>query len=164
MTKEGKVCYICPSNKYIEGHHLDCKHGELSPETVPLCKRCHRTYHDLGVEWFDDEFLDRAIEIENRRRQIVYVEPLILLRREDVRRSGYFNKAHGIKPTKQKATFSRQGIEPLPGWEWYFEHHNDPPPPWEMVIYCDGKKVAEVTDSLKRGEVRRIMRNFNGSK
>ena len=20
----------------------------MSPETVPLCRRCHRTYHDLG--------------------------------------------------------------------------------------------------------------------
>ena len=100
MTK--KVCYICSSGKYVDAHHYDCQEGRISPETVPLCRRCHRTYHDLGVEWFEDEYLDKAIEIENKRQQLVYdslknpVRPLQLLKKEDIARSDYWNKIHGI--------------------------------------------------------------------
>jgi len=95
-------CYICNSNRFVDNHHYDCKEGKISPETVMLCRRCHRTYHDMGVEWFDDEFLDKAIAIENRRRKILYanlkepIKPLELLKREDIRRSDYWNKIHGI--------------------------------------------------------------------
>lgn len=95
-------CYICPNDKYIDDHHIDCKGGKVSSETVPLCRRCHRTYHDLGVEWFDDEYLDKAIELENRRRQIVYdslkspTTRLVLLERGEVKRTDYWYKQHGI--------------------------------------------------------------------
>jgi len=78
-------CYICGKESapaQTDKHHIDCAHGDLSDETVLLCRRCHRTYHDLGVEWFDDEYLDKAIEIENRRREITYAnlkDPVIPL-------------------------------------------------------------------------------------
>ena len=96
-------CWICNSDKFIDNHHYDCREGELSAETVPLCRRCHRTYHDLGVERFDDKYLDKAIEIENKKRQIIHSnlkdpqKPLCLLKREDVLRSDYWNKIHGIR-------------------------------------------------------------------
>lgn len=102
-------CYICSSSKHVDAHHIDCCGGELSPETVPLCRRCHRTYHDLGIEWFDDEFLDKAIEIKNRQREIQrasrhgamwHTGSLSPLKREDVRRSSYFNEKHGTKPSR----------------------------------------------------------------
>lgn len=133
-----KACYICSSNKFIDDHHFDCCEGKLSPETVPLCRRCHRTYHDLGVEWFEDEYLDKAIEIENRRREIVYSnlkspsKPLELFRREDIRRSDYFNKTHGLPETKERKgsqtpvfAFHLPRGEPLCGWAWVHEHMYD---------------------------------------
>lgn len=133
-----KACFICPSNKYVDNHHIDCEEGKISPETVPLCRRCHRTFHDLGVEYFDDEYLDKAIELENRRRQIVYdslknpVQSLVLLKREDIRRSGYFNKTHGLRETKERKgsqtppfPFHLPRGEPLCGWDWVNAHLYD---------------------------------------
>ena len=124
---EEKACYICSSTKFVDDHHFDCQEGKLSPETVLLCRRCHRTYHDLGVDYFDDEYLGKAIELENRRREIhnanlEYFEkeraaraaqwplnrmlkepitPLPLLKREDIRRSKHFNKTHGLKEKRE---------------------------------------------------------------
>lgn len=136
-----KNCYICGGDKFVDGHHVDCQEGELSPEKEPLCRRCHRTFHDLGVDWFDDEFLDKAIELENRRREIVYsslvnpVKPLELLKRENINRSSYFNKTHGIKVAK--GTVDNKGTmtpvfsfhlphgEPLCGWDWVHAHLYD---------------------------------------
>lgn len=66
-----RKCCICLSTTNLDDHHIDCNEGKLSPETVPLCRRCHRTYHDRGLKWFEDEFLDKTIELENRRREIV---------------------------------------------------------------------------------------------
>lgn len=134
----GKACYICPSTKFVDDHHIDCCEGKLSPETVPLCRRCHRTYHDLGVDYFDDEYLDKAIELENRRRQIVYdnlkdpAKPLVLLKREDIKRSDYFNKKHGLPETKERRgsmtpafTFHLPHGEPLCGQQWVHDHTYD---------------------------------------
>ncbi len=100
-------CEICGSDKFIDGHHFDCKEGRISSETIDLCRRCHRTYHDRGVEWFDDDKIEKAIEIENKRREIWYAnltdpkKPLTLLRKEDIVRSDYWNKIHGIRKRKQ---------------------------------------------------------------
>ncbi len=63
-------CYVCSSDRFVDDHHYDCLRGRLSPETVPLCRRCHRSYHWPGVDCFEDEYLDRIIEIENKRREI----------------------------------------------------------------------------------------------
>ena len=97
-----KHCWICNSEKFVDRHHYDCREGQISPETVDLCRRCHRTYHDRGIQWFEDEYLDKAIEIENKRRELLYslflnpIHPLILFRREDIKRSDYFKKKHKI--------------------------------------------------------------------
>ena len=106
-------CYICDSDKFVDDHHYDCQEGKLSPETAPLCRRCHRTYHDLGVEWFDDEYLDKAIEIENKRRGIQgWRQPR--MRREDISRSDYWNKIHNIIPKKKRGKVRDNGQLPLP--------------------------------------------------
>jgi len=100
-------CEICGSDRFVDAHHYDCREGTISPDTILLCRRCHRTYHDRGIEWFDDEYLDKAIEIENKRRGIHYsklskpVKPIVLLKREDIVRSDYWNKIHGIKKHKK---------------------------------------------------------------
>ena len=105
---EVKRCYICGSDKFVDNHHYDCKEGQLSPKTIPLCRRCHRTYHDRGVEWFDGEYLDKAIDMENKRRQLIYAsltcpsKRLVLLKREDIRRSDYWNKIHNVVRHKTK--------------------------------------------------------------
>lgn len=122
-----KICEICGSDRFVDAHHYDCKEGKLSAETIMLCRRCHRTYHDRGIEWFDDEKIDKAIEIENKRREIrnAHLEelnqdrlvgvtkfpyyswlrkpilPESLLRREDIVRSDYWNKIHGVKKHRQ---------------------------------------------------------------
>ena len=112
--KEVKRCYICSSDKFVDDHHYDCREGTLSPETIPLCRRCHRTYHDRGIGWFDDEYLDKAIEIENKAREIHAKagvrskfhqpgKPLGVMTREDVKRSDYWNKIHNVLPKKRKA-------------------------------------------------------------
>jgi len=99
-------CEICGSDKFVDAHHYDCKEGKISAETINLCRRCHRTYHDRGIEWFDDEYLDKAIDLDNKGRELIYshlqnpAKPLQLLKREDIRRSDYWNKIHGVKRKK----------------------------------------------------------------
>ena len=99
-------CEVCGNERFIDAHHYDCREGKISPETINLCRRCHRTYHDRGIEWFDDKFLDKAIEIENKRREILNcqpqkVNPFPLLTRADIKRSDYWNKIHGVKKRRQ---------------------------------------------------------------
>lgn len=107
---DSKICEVCGASKFIDEHHYDCSEGRISADTIALCRRCHRTYHDRGIEWFDDEYLDKAIEIENRFRQLRYnnldkpIKPLVLLRREDIRRSDYWNKIHRIKSKRKPRT------------------------------------------------------------
>ena len=124
---DGMKCEICGSEKFVDAHHYDCREGEISSETILLCRRCHRTYHAFGIEWFDDEYLDKAIELENRHREIYnanleYFEkertakaaqfpwsqmlkkpitPLPLLKREDIKRPAYWNKIHGLKTSRR---------------------------------------------------------------
>lgn len=129
-----KKCYICPSTATLDDHHIDCNEGKLSPEMVPLCRRCHRTYHDRGLEWFDDDILDKAIELENRRREIInnkkltppypgisvpysmrHVSPLPMVDKAEVvaMRSDYWYKKHGLtKPQALvKASRAQKRIE-----------------------------------------------------
>ncbi|MFH1231237.1 MAG: hypothetical protein V1709_07040 [Planctomycetota bacterium] len=111
-------CEICGNDRFVDAHHYDCKEGKISPETINLCRRCHRTYHDRGINWFDDDKIDKAIEIENKRRELVYAnlvnptKPLILLKREDIQRSEYWNKIHGIyqPPRKTRETSEQKQL------------------------------------------------------
>lgn len=184
----GKACYICPSTKFVDDHHIDCWEGKLSPETAPLCRRCHRTYHDLGVNYFDDEYLDKTIELENRRREIYnanleYFEkeraarapwkkpitPLPLLKRDDIKRSDYFNKKHGLPETKERRgsmtpafTFHLPHGEPLCGWDWVHAHLYDLLDwvPRIEIITPDLHLVADINSKKKLGDVIKTIRGL----
>lgn len=158
-------CYICGRIEVlIDNHHVDCDHGAISKETVPLCRRCHRTYHDLGLEWFDDEFLDRALEIKNKWRAIYGIPPM---KREDVKRSPYWNKIHGIKEEgaeREPETVNpalrliNRGLEPLCGWDWLHEHAARTYPEQWITVEYDNKPLIKVTSSVKRGILRKAMK------
>jgi len=141
---EGKSCYIDGSQKYIENHHYDCMRGKLSPETVPLCKRCHRTYHIWGVGAFSPNTTEKALEVENKRREILRSLPSDHERRrflrpediqpmklEDVHRSRYWYQKWGISPPiKEKKRIVRMRFRlpnspSLCGDDWLSKHLND---------------------------------------
>ena len=182
-TEQLKACYICPSTKFVDSHHVDCQEGKLSPEMAPLCRRCHRTFHDLGVDYFDDEYLDKVIELENRRRQIVYdslkdpTKPLVLLKREDIKRSDYFNKKHGLPETKEakekkgsKATrdfekaflFNLPRGVPLCGQQWVRDHMYDLMDwvPRIEIIHPDLHLTADIDSKQKLKDVIKAIRGL----
>ena len=98
VEPEEKACYICGSKIFIDDHHYDLKYGKISSETVPLCRRCHHTIGMWnGIHMFDDNLLDKAIEVWNMT-QALYKRPLMT--RENIKRSAYWNKQHNI--TKKK--------------------------------------------------------------
>jgi uncharacterized protein YlaI len=161
---EGVVCYICGSSNHVDNHHIDYRRGKVSPEIVPLCRRCHRTLHDLGVEWFDDEFLDKAVKIDNKRREIWNLAPLS---RDDIKRSEYYCKMHGIKVEKipkpsayTSSTFIFPKGEPLPGWDWILSHLGDEYAEPIMELYYDDQLIGTVTGKSKRGSVREIVKGL----
>jgi len=169
-------CFICSLTKIIDDHHIDCQEGRLSPETVPLCRRCHRTYHDLGVEWFDDEYLDKAIEVENKRREIFNrrpecVNPFPLLTRADIKRSDYWYKKHHITPPSRLGRKKpSRGIpfripsNPLCGEDWLKTHLTDHTPEeigaLTIEIGYDNRWLPPISITSKRGTVKTITRNI----
>lgn len=133
VIPEAKVCYICLSERYVDDHHYDFQHGKISPETVPLCRRCHATMGMYGgINMFDDDLLDKAIEVWNKTRSLLN-RPLMT--KDKIERSKYWLKKHGIKEVKgiddnsgsQIPTFSfclSRG-EPLCGQQWVSDHLYD---------------------------------------
>lgn len=141
---------------------------------MPLCRRCHRTYHDFGLSSFDDETLGKALEIENRRREILYsalkepTNPLQLLKREEVvrDRSDYWYKKHGLKrhPTipriatvRRVNEVVRRGIVPSCGWDWVYEHIEKVYPEQSITI-SNGQK--SVTISAKDKNAKKAVVSF----
>jgi len=162
-----KICYICSSNKFVDNHHYDCQGGKLSPETVPLCRRCHITYHDWDVEAFSPDTTDKALEVENKRREILHLPPM---KSEDIRRSSYWYKKHDItppsslgrkKPSREIMPF-RIPINPLCGEDWLRAHLTDHTPEeigaLTIEIGCDNKQLSTVSVADKRGTVKAILR------
>ena len=116
--------------------------------------------------WFDDEFLDKILEIDNRYRVLLGLSPR---RREDIKRSEYYCKVHGIKLQKipKASTYSTATIElptihaePLCGWDWIHAHLHDEYPEPTMGLLYDGELVATVTGSDKRGRVRSVLKRI----
>ena len=183
MLTENKTCCICSSNKHVDDHHYDCLYGMLSPETVPLCRRCHRTYHDLGVDYFDDEYLDKAIELENRRRKIhncniEYLKEkgllnlLPALKREDIRRSAYWYRQHGISTSRlgkgrpsKGMSFRIPNSPALCGEDWLREHLEDHTPEeiaaLAIEIGCNDGWLPPVSVADKRGKVKAVVRGLS---
>jgi hypothetical protein len=158
-----KLCYICATTKHLDNHHVDCQHGAVSPDTVLLCRRCHRTYHNCGIEWFDDELLDRAIELENMHRKAVS-SPKRLLEKKDIIRSDYWYKKHGVKRPKpiyvMLSSLVRPGIvEPLCGWAWLEENKGKVYPEQGITIFFNGKTLlALASTSTKSNLIKAVMR------
>lgn len=135
---------------------------------MPLCRRCHRTYHDLGLSWFDDELLDRAIEVENMRRQI-YGEPPF--DKNTLIRPDYWYTKHGIRrvgapgvigvldiPTKIMQ-LTRPGIEPICGMQWLLDHINLEYPEQSITVFFKGQElVAMPSTSTRRGIIKSAMK------
>jgi hypothetical protein len=153
-----KVCYICSSGQNIDDHHVDCQYGQVSPDTVPLCRRYHRTYHDLGVDWFDDELLDRAIEVENMRRKIFGIP---LLKRKDIVRSDYWYKKHGIKRPHhlpgggevflgRTVSLVKPGMEPLCGWSWLEANEGKVYPEQSIIVFFNNKELVAISSTAKK--------------
>jgi hypothetical protein len=180
MTKKKETCWICSSNKHVDNHHYDCQKGKLSPETVPLCRRCHRTYHDFGIGSFSPDTTAKALEIENKRREILRSLPsdhiryqnLPPLKLEDVKRSGYWDKKHGIAPPsplkkrgKVKLFQFRIPNSPvLCGEKWLQEHVHDHTPEeisaLSMEIGCGSRWLPPVTLANKKTEIKAAIRSL----
>ena len=92
-------CYICTGERFVDGHHYDCCEGKISPEKVPLCRRCHRTYHDWGLGSFSPDTIDKALEVENHRRRIL---GLPIMSKEEIMHSSYWYKKHGLTRSKAR--------------------------------------------------------------
>lgn len=176
------TCYICPSDKFVDDHHLDCLRGQLSPETVPLCRRCHVTYHTWGVGAFSPDTTEKALEVENKRREILRLLPSDHLQRhraasldeleplklEDVKRSGYWYRKWGIKRPKreresgQRMPFKMPNSPPLCGKDWLTEHLADHTPEeiaaLAIEVACDDRWPEPVTLVDKRGTLKKILR------
>lgn len=174
-------CWICASGNHIDGHHVDCLRGQLSSETVLLCRRCHQTYHTWGVGAFSPDTTGKSVELENKRREILrslpaghpqrrraeYLGEIQPLKLEDVRRSGYWYRKWGIKlPPKERALraervpFRLPMAPPLCGEEWLSQHMRDftteDIAALAIEIACDGKTVsASLAD--KRGTVKKAV-------
>ncbi len=184
LEPEEKVCYVCGGNSSVDEHHYDCQYGKISPETVPLCRRCHRTYHNYGVNWFEDEYLDLILDVENKRR-VLFGRPLI--EGKDVQRSNYWNKKHGIKKNitfdSDSKRFIQEGIstendtkgsqtpvfpfhlprgEPLCGHEWVYEHLYDLMDyvPRIEIISPDLHLTVDVNSKKKMREVGKVLREL----
>lgn len=98
VEPEEKKCCICGSSIFIDDHHIDYQKGKVSPKTVPLCRRCHKTIHMwAGIHMFDDTLLDKAIEVWNMT-QALFNKPL--LTRDKIERSKYWLKKHGVSEKK----------------------------------------------------------------
>ncbi|GAI73769.1 unnamed protein product [marine sediment metagenome] len=130
---EEKTCYICNGDNFVDDHHYDLQYGKISEETVPLCRRCHKTIHMYrGIHMFEDVYLDRAIEVWNRT-QVLLNRPLMT--KDKIERSKYWLKKHGIKGVKgidegegsqtPAFPFHLPHGEPLCGWDWFNEHLYD---------------------------------------
>jgi len=153
---------------------------------VPLCRRCLRTYHDGGVGAFSPDTTEKALEVENKRREILRSLPpdhpqyhraehlgiLSPLKLEDVKRSRYWYKKWGIKPPRKERVKAEAaaGIpfrimsNPLCGLAWLSEHRRDHTPEeigaLSIEVSHDGRELPLVSVSDKRGTVKKMVRSI----
>jgi len=169
-----KLCFISQSDRYVDDHHYDCVRGAISKETVPLCRRCHTTYHTWGVSSFSPDTTAKAIEVENKRREILRSLPagdphyrnLPPLKIEDVKRSRYWYKKHGLTPPKpapksKERSFSLPSNPVLCGEDWLDQHQRD----YSMAdiealsieVSYDGGHFSPIPVAAKKGTVKELM-------
>jgi len=179
---EAKLCWVCGSGNHVDEHHIDCRKGELSSETVPLCRRCHQTYHIWGVGAFSPDTTEKALELENKRREILrslpsdhpqrrraeYLGKIQPLKLEDVRRSTYWYRKWGIKPPRKEkviaavAPFKLPQNPPLCGEDWLREHLNDHTleeiRTLAIEVSYGGRHLARVEVGSKRGALKKTLK------
>ena len=172
-----EICYICSSDRYVDNHHYDSRWVKLSPETGPLCRRCHRTYHDWGIGAFSPDTTAKAIEVENKRREILRLLPpdhpayrnLPPMKLEDVRRSRYWYKKWGIKPPRKERvkvglSFKIPNPPTLCGDDWLKEHlHEHTPEEIEALtieVACGERRLPPISVSDKRGTIKGVMKDI----
>ncbi len=56
----------------------------------------------------------------------------------------------------ERVTHTRLGIDPLPGWDWFYQHQNDPYPEPTIDLSIGGKVVS--LTGYKKGDIRTLMR------
>ncbi|MBU1173309.1 MAG: hypothetical protein KKD44_27395 [Proteobacteria bacterium] len=176
--KQITCCFICSSDRFVDEHHYDCCRGAISPETVPLCRRCHRTYHDWGIGAFSPDTTERALKVFNKLREILRSLPLghpshrnfPPMKLEDVKRSGYWYKKWGIKPPRKervKAAFSSKIPNPpaLCGDDWLKEHLHDHTPEeigaLTIEVACGERRLPPVSVSDKRGKIKVMIKEVS---
>jgi len=173
-----KVCWICGSGNHVDEHHLDCLRGKLSSETLPLCRRCHQTYHTWGVGAFSPDTTEKAVVVENKYREILRSLPadhperlkaesrgqLNPLKLEEVKRSRYWYRKWGIKPPPREkqghieqrhiVKFRLPNSPPLCGEEWLSQHQRDFTPEdiaaLGIEIACDGRQIAHSSQNCAK--------------
>ena len=175
MVEAMTVCYVCSSEKFVDDHHYDCQRGKLSPETVPLCRRCHTTYHNWGIEAFSPDTTEKGLEIENKRREILRSLPvghpsyqnLPPMKLEDVKRSSYWYKKHHITRPKQvrpkrEIPFRIPNNPPLCGEVWLeahlTDHTSEEIEALTIEIARDERWLPPVSVASKRGTIKTIMK------
>ena len=61
IDAHGKVCSNCGSDEAIEVHHRDGDRTNNSIDNLlPLCRRCHRRLHSVGLDGLEEELLPTA--------------------------------------------------------------------------------------------------------
>lgn len=67
----GHFCVACGSKEYIHMHHMTYRHlgNELDGELAPLCRECHKEYHELyGVS---REMVETTVAFIEDKRQLI---------------------------------------------------------------------------------------------
>lgn len=169
----------------MDNHHYDCLGGKLSPETVPLCRRCHQTYHVWGIGAFSPDTTEKALAVENKRREILrslppdhpqyrrasYLGILSPLRLEDVRHARYwYKKWHVTPPRKEKVkteavsemSLKMPNSPPLCGDDWLNKHLNDHTPEeigsLTIQVSYDNRQLPVVSVADKRRTLTKMLR------
>ena len=178
------ICFVCSSDNHVDTHHYDCMRGKISSKTVPLCRRCHTTYHNWGIGSFSPDTTAKILEVENSRREILRSMPAdhplyntlhfsrqeaqTILKLEDVRHTRYWYKKWGITPPKNGNGRKPRAIpleipngEPICGRDWLEIHLNDHTvkeiEALTIEIAC-GNRWLPVSVAEKKGKVKSIMR------
>jgi hypothetical protein len=151
--------------------------GAISPETVPLCRRCHTTYHWYGVGAFSPKDTKKALKIENKKREIYRSLPrdhqryvnLPPLRLDEVKHSRYWYKKHGLTPPPAPKKFKNPLLQfrlpaspPLCGEEWLSAHMNDHTmeevAALKIEVSSNGKSLSSFSASDKMGSIKKLMK------
>ena len=132
---------------------------------VPLCRRCHRTLHDWDIGTFSPDTTEKALEVENKRREI---RGLPIMKMEEVTHSDYWYRKHNVARPKVAAGKKHEKIAfkipstPLCGEQWVSDHLGDYTPgdieSLTIEVSFDNQQLAVASLGNKKGALTAIMR------